>query len=302
MSTYSNKLRRFEFTNILGWSYSRFDLFGQCKRKYYYQYYGKYDIESVLKINILKNLTSVPLEVGNISHKLIQRLLKRLQLSSEAIDLEKFFAYAERETLDVCKQQHFEDIYYKKCGEIDFKLEVFSKVSQAMENFLKSDRMQWMFEEALVDKENWIIEHDEKDKFGECRIDNLKSYCKVDFMFPIGNELHILDWKTGKENYSKHSTQLRGYAGWANFHFEKSYSQIKTTIAYLLPQYKETSVEITEYDIDEFAGRVKSQTEEMYKFCEEPELNIPLAKEMFKMTNAVNFCKNCNFRELCERH
>jgi hypothetical protein len=120
-------------------------------------------------------------------------------------------------------------------------------------------------------------------------------------MFPIGDELHILDWKTGKSDYAKHSTQLHGYAGWANFHFGKEYSKIKTTIAYLLPEYKETSVDITEFHIDDFTERVRSQTDEMYAYCSEPELNIPLEKEKFKMTPAVNFCKYCKFRELCDR-
>ena len=41
MSKYLDQLRRFEFTDILGWSYSRFATFQQCKRKYFYDYYAK---------------------------------------------------------------------------------------------------------------------------------------------------------------------------------------------------------------------------------------------------------------------
>jgi hypothetical protein len=301
MSKYLNQLRRFEFTDILGWSYSRFATFQQCKRKYFYEYYAKRDIENVAKIRVLRELTTVPLEVGNISHKLIQTLLKRLQKTSEEIDLEKFYDYAQRTTMDICREKVFEDVYYKKRDRIDFETEIFGQVSQAMKNFLTSERLQWLFEEALVTNADWIVELDDRSKYGECRINDLKAYCKVDFMFPIDEGLHIIDWKTGKEDYAKHSLQLRGYAGWANFQFGTDYSLIRTTIAYLLPEYNETSVVLNEYDIDDFARQVKEQTDLMYEFCEVPELNIPLPKERFEMTQVVNFCKSCKYRELCDR-
>ena len=229
-----------------------------------------------------------------------QNVRRRVSSETQRINFEKFYSYIEQETLDICSQKNFEEIHYKKRENIDFKSEVFPQVSKAMDNFLHSDRMQWLLEEALAYKDDWLIEFGD-DYYGECRIDDLKAFCKVDFMFPIEDELHILDWKTGKEHYAKYSTQLQGYAGWANFHFGKEYSKIKTTIAYLLPEYKEKSVEVTEFHIDDFTERVRSQTDEMYKYCSEPELNIPMAKEIFKMTPAVNFCKYCRFRELCDR-
>ena len=302
MSTYYDRLRKFEFTDILGWSYSRYATFQQCKRKYYYEYYPKRDTEHALpKLMLLKNLTSVPLEIGNISHKLIQALLSRLQKSAQEIDREKFYDYARRTTHETCKEKTFEDLYYKRRDAIDFDLEIFEPVMAAMKNFLESDRLQWLFEEALVTKEDWIIEFEDNNKYGECRIDNHKAYCKVDFLFPVDGRLHIIDWKSGKEDYAKHSVQLRGYAGWANFQFGADYESITTTIAYLLPEYKETSVILNEYDIDDFAMRVREQTDAMQAYCEVPELNIPLPKEKFEMTPLENFCKTCKYRELCGR-
>lgn len=301
MSAYLQRLRKFEFTDILGWSYSRYATFQQCKRKYFYEYYGKRDIENVSKIRILKDLTSVPLEIGNISHKLIQAMLSRLQKSAEEIDREKFYDYARRLTHDVCKEKNFEDIYYERRDSIDFDAEIFTPVMAAMKNFLESDRLQWLFEEALVSKDDWIIEFEDNNKFGECRIDNHKAYCKVDFLFPVDDKLHIIDWKTGREDYAKHSIQLRGYAGWANFQFGTDLSMIRTTVAYLLPEYNETTIELNEYDIDDFAMRVREQTAAMYEYCEVPELNIPLPKEKFEMTPLLNFCKTCKYRELCDR-
>src|SRR5215208_5553571 len=115
MSRYYNRLRKFEFTDILGWSYSRYHTFQSCKRKYYYEYYRKRD-------------------------------------------------------------------------SVDIEAEIFRPVSVAMKNFLLSDRLKWLFEEALVSKDDWIIEFEEHNKYGECRIDKLKAYCKVDFLFPIDDQ------------------------------------------------------------------------------------------------------------------
>lgn len=301
MSAYKEKLRRFEFTDILGWSYSRFSTFEECKRKYYYEYYRKHDIQNRPRIEFLRELTTIPLEVGNVSHKLINRLLQRLQKSPENIDLEKFFEYAERRTDEICKEKTFEEAYFHKRDEVEIRLEVYKKVADAMENFLKSDRMQWLFEEAMASKDDWFVEHEDPKNFGECRIDNWKAYCKVDFMFPVGDELHIIDWKTGKPDYSKHSIQLKGYAGWANFQFGTDVSMIRPTVAYLLPQYSENTVTLNMYDIDEFSDLVRAQTEQMYQYCEIPETNFPKAKEAFAMTPHEGFCKFCKYRELCDR-
>lgn len=302
MSTYYDRLRKFEFTDILGWSYSRYNTFQQCKRKYYYEYYRKRDIENLARLGALKDLTTVPLEIGNIAHKLIQALLSRLQKSAEEIDLEKFYDYARRLTHDVCKEKTFEAVYYKQCDAIDFDTEIFEPVMLAMKNFLESERLRWLFEEALATKDDWIIEFEDNNRYGECRIDNHKAYCKVDFLFPVDGRLHIIDWKTGREDYAKHSVQLRGYAGWANFQFGTEFSNITTTVAYLLPEYKEVSVVLTEYDIDDFAMRIREQTDAMYQYCEIPELNIPLPKDRFEMTPLENFCKTCKYREVCERN
>ena len=59
--------KTFEFTKILGWSSSRYELFTKCKRQYFYNYYPRF-VKSVpyYKVAELKSLTSIPLEIGNI--------------------------------------------------------------------------------------------------------------------------------------------------------------------------------------------------------------------------------------------
>ncbi len=292
-------VQKFEFTHILGWSASRYDTFSRCKRQYYYQYYGSNDTEfDRLKINSLKGLTSIPLEIGSIAHEVIRVLLERLKKTNSPIDRDRFLSFVENEVLKTAAEKEFAEVYYKETDEVDAGTEILPRVRQALVNLLEADRLAWLMNEALEKKEEWIIE---PEGYGECRIDNMKAYCKVDFLFPVGNEIHIFDWKTGKRDDSKHLRQMRGYATWAHYHLGTEFGDIKTTVAYLLPDYDERPIESNEYEIEAFTDVIREETEEMYDYCSHVENNKPLPKEDFAMTDNLKICSWCNFRELCGR-
>ncbi len=293
-----NKITRYPFTPILGWSVSRYDKFTSCKRRYFYDYYSKYDREfSRDKIEIFKQMTTIPLETGNIVHDVARDLLQRLVKSNSPLNKEKFFDYAGKMTNDYCQSKTFTEVYYKELDRVPIA-EIGAKVKMLLENFVASSRYKWLTEEAIAGKDNWVIE---PDGFGETRIEGLKGYCKVDFLFPSGEKLYILDWKTGKPDAVKHTKQLIGYTLWAVNQFEYTCDKICPIIVYLNPAYSETGVEVSEGDIRAFGETVKRETAEMYRFCSNLEENVPLAKENFPLTPNVKFCNYCSYRELCGR-
>lgn len=292
-------VRKFDYTPLLGWSISRYDTFKLCKRQYYYQYYPKSDTEfGPRKIYTLRDLTSVPLEIGNIAHEVIKTLLERLQKTAKPIERDRFLEYTEKKTRDLSRNKVFSEVYYKAADAIDPETQILPRVIAALSNLIDGPRLPWLMEEAIEKKDEWVIE---PDGYGECRIDGQKAYCKVDFLFPVGGEIHIYDWKTGKRDDIKHSKQLRGYVTWAHFHYGADYTRIKPTVAYLLPEYEERSVELNEFDIEDFADRIRSETEEMYEYCDDVQQNLPLPKEHFEMTENLKICAYCNYRELCGR-
>lgn len=290
-------VRRFEYTDILGWSHSRYDTFQTCKRKYYYTYYSKYDTENKQKIAELRRLTAVPLAIGNISHKILNRLLKRIKKTLHPIDRKKFASFSRNIAKNYFDQKHFQEIYYNDIKKIDFEEKIFSRVSKGLSNFLESKRLRWLFDKASIKKDKWLIE---PEGHGECRINGMKAYCKVDFLFPTEDEIHVIDWKTGKPK-EKHKDQLKGYVTWVAFHFGKKYNEIKPTVAYLLPEYEEESIKVNESNIGYFSSQIREQTNEMYKYCKEYKSNIPLEKSQFYLTENEHWCKFCNFRQLCNR-
>ena len=288
-------MKKFVFSPKLGWSVSRYNLFETCKRQYYYNYYAKYDPEySVKKILALKKMTSIPLEVGNIVHDVNKTLLERLRITSKDIDKKRFYDYARKMTETYVRARTFQEVYYGKIKTVDTEA-VFQKVRISLENLLNSDRLTWLTDRAMPNKDEWLIE---PPGYGETRIGGMKAYCKVDFLFPVNDRLFIMDWKTGKPDPQKHRKQMVGYAAWASYHFDKDPAKISPIVAYLHPDYEEIEITVRSLDIEAFAKEARKETALMQKFCQDVQKNIPKDKKMFAPTKG-KLCHYCNFRALC---
>ncbi len=288
--------KRFEFSPVLGWSYTRYDLFSICKRRYYYQYYAKYDTEvPVRDIEELKALVSIPLEIGAIVHDVIKVLLNRLRTSDDEIDRARFFEFASRATQNRIRSRQFEEVYYGTVLEVRAD-DMLPKINQSLENLLASERYLWLVKDAGATTKAWIID---PPGYGETRLGDLKLYCKVDFVFPVGGLYHVIDWKTGKQDSDKHGKQLIGYSAWASFHFEAEPERVAPTIAYLHPSYEEIHQTFDPLDLENFATQVRAEMEEMYEYCRDVQQNIPIDKSEFPLINNEKICAVCNFRRLC---
>jgi CRISPR/Cas system-associated exonuclease Cas4 (RecB family) len=292
------KLKRFEFMPILGWSASRYDIFSGCKGEYFYEYYGKYDpVHSRQKIDRLKYLTSVPLETGNIVHDVIKAVLQRLRRSEADLDAERFRQFVKSMTEEQCRTKTFLEVHYKEVERIGSE-DILPKIERCVGSFLSSPRYDWIRKAAIPTRDQWIIE---PPGYGEARIDGLKVYCKIDFLFPAENRIVIVDWKTGKEDEDKHTKQLTGYTAWAAYHLDRCAADVTPVVAYLQPEYREVGIPPTDADLFAFRERIERETKEMYAFCRDIEENLPLDKSSFPATMNLGICRFCNFQELCER-
>lgn len=282
---------------MLGWSVTRYDVFVKCKRMYFYQYYDKYDPDfSRQEIQKLKQLTSIPLEIGNIVHDILKTFLERLQKSSEPIDQERFFNFSKKLTLDYTGAKTFFEAFYNGVTEIDPLEMVYPKVEQCLQNFMNSERFEWLMQEPMETKAKWVIE---PPGYGRTTINGFKAYCKVDFLFPTNNRLRIIDWKTGQKDDEKHKKQLTAYAHWASDKFAQDPANIQCHSVYLFPTYEEVEIQNSPEDIAAFAGQVQEETHEMWAYCVDVEQNLPSQKSNFQPTINTGLCKYCNFQKLC---
>ena len=292
------EMKRYAYTPVLGWSFSRYETFSNCKRKYFYNYYGKHDTEfNIEKIEFLKGLTSIPFEIGTISHDVIEVVLKRLLKTTGPIDRKKFELYLEKHILTKLAKNFFET-YYGGLEKIELD-QLLDKTKRCLKNFLASNRFEWIRDIAIVEKDNWLIE---PPGYGESRLDEMKLYCKVDFLTPLDGKIVILDWKTGKKNEEKHSKQLVGYASWALHNMDMEAPEIEPIMVYLFPEYDEITINVNEHNLKEYKEIMIMQTREMYSYCSDYEENQPLAKEEFPMVEDTKSCKYCNYKELCGRN
>ncbi|KMQ50981.1 hypothetical protein CHISP_2123 [Chitinispirillum alkaliphilum] len=290
------EFEKYPFTPILGWSISRYEVFDKCKRRYYYTYYSKHvsDVPKY-KLDKLRALTSVPLEIGNVVHDVIEAFLRRLQISDSDIDEKRFFQFAQTKAKEYFSRKTFIETYYNYTKDIDVDFAV-KRINLALSNFIQSPCYSWIYMKAVTNKTNWMIE---PPGMGETRLNGLKAYSKMDFLFPVDDEVHILDWKSGGKDIAKHSMQLVGYAAAAASNFGIPCSKIYPRIIYLLPEFSEFSFDVNECGLNDFFSKVATQTEQMHTYCNDVENNVPLEIKAFPKSPSPSMCKYCNYQELC---
>ena len=288
--------RKYPFTPILGWSVSRYDKFEMCKRQYWYDYYAKkYDKEvSLQKLEFLKLLTSTPLEIGNLVHDTIATQLHRLRKQTPQ-DIPDVLNYANYMADRAIQNKTFLEVYYRQQEQINPD-ELKDRVGTCLRNFFESPWYEWLTEDGVHRRNEWVIEPND---FGEVRINGMKSYCKVDFLFPApeGN-LYVLDWKTGKIDREKHRKQMTGYVVYAQDIFKATAENVRPVVVYLGGTYDEMEHSFIQSELDDFARQIEAQTQEMYGLLENIEENIPKSKDSFPM-NQRKLCAYCNYQEFC---
>jgi hypothetical protein len=291
-------MKTFPFTSELGWSVSRFEIYHTCKRKYFYRYYDKYDQEfDIKRIARLKSMTTIPLEIGNIVHDVVESILHRLQKSSSPVQMEKLEQFVFARTQEYVSSKEFSEIHYKELETIDAQ-DLGQRAFQSVKNIVTSDRFEWIRNLPQSSKDRWIIE---PPGYGETRIENIKAYCKVDFMLPHERVIYILDWKTGKQDLVKHRKQLIGYALFARYHFNHDFDEVIPIVCYVRDGFEEVRPEITTEDITDFIDTMKTETLELKSLNQDVFKNTPKPKEEFTCTENLHACRFCEFRELCQR-
>lgn len=296
MQTVELKYPEYPFTPVLGWSISRHEVFDKCKRQYFYQYYSKHvrDVPHY-KMAKLKDLTAAPLEIGNAVHDCMEALLNRLTKSDSGIDEEKFFKFADDKLKEYFSKKTFIEIYYKQAESLDINA-ASEKVRVCLDNFINGPCYSWLYMKAMTNRTGWMIE---PAGFGETRLDGMKAYCKMDFLFPVDDDVYILDWKTGAKDHAKHAAQLMGYAVAASSNFSIPWNKIFPKIVYLYPQYDELEITFCESELTGFFQTIREQTEAMYSYCRDAGQNIPIDISEFAPSPSPYLCKNCKFQELC---
>ena len=181
-------LPRYPYTPQLGWSTTRSETFRGCRRRYFYQYYWKFERELPLdRIMVLRQLSSAPMIIGQAAHAVLAAVLRRLLKTLEPIDQSRFQGYVgkaiERE-LQGCSG--LMEVYYGERESVAVA-DLQPVVQACMETFLASDRYRWL-QEQLAEDPPFLIE---PPGYGEARLQEFKIYAKVDALLQTLSLIHI---------------------------------------------------------------------------------------------------------------
>jgi len=275
-------LPRYPYSPQLGWSTTRSESFRGCRRRYFYQYYWKFERQLPLdRLISLRDLSSAPMIIGQAAHAVLAALLKRLLTTRNPIDQVRFQAYVSKaieKELKACSG--LMEVYYGEREPVA-AADLQPVVLACMETFLSSDRYRWL-KEQLAEDPPFLIE---PPGYGEARLQQLKIYAKVDALIQSSTETVILDWKSGRQDPVKHLRQLVGYAAWAEHTLSVEAGRIRCIAAYLQPAYSEVEAQPNKGELDALATAVGAEIAQMKLLCADPERNIPLEKEAFPLTD-----------------
>jgi PD-(D/E)XK nuclease superfamily len=297
-----------ELTNEFSWSRSRDGTFQDCRRKYYYHYYGAWGgwdpgvAEDVRRLYILKQLMSRQQWAGRVVHDAIELALHGLR-AGRTVPVEPFVAdVIERmrgEWRSSRAGRYRESPKTVALFEHEYRVELSREAWQALSqnvgtclrNFF---RLPLLDDIRRTSPEHWSIEHWSK----VFDFETTQVWVAPDFGFwtPDGR-LGLVDWKTGGGGGDGAAFQLGCYALYARELLGVKADQVDLYEVNL----REPKVSTHRWDddrLEEVKERLRLSIRSMKAYLADPSANVAVITD-FERTEDLRICRWCNFRVVC---
>ncbi len=296
-----------DLANEFSWSRSRDGKFQDCRRKYFYHYYGSWGGwdptagEEVRRLYILKQLASRQMWAGRMVHDAIEMALQVFREGRD-VPVEAFVADVIERMRGEWRSSHagryreqprttalFEHEYA-----VDIKREAWQALSQNVAGCLRNFfRLPLLAAIRRTAPEHWSIEHWSK----MFDFEGTAVWVAPDFGYwtPAGR-LALVDWKTGGGGHGA-SFQLGCYALYANEVLKLPPSQVDLFEVNL----REPVVSDHRWDdarLEEIKEQLRLSIRSMKAYLAEPAANVALIAD-FERTEDLRICRWCNFRAVC---
>ena len=297
-----------ELTNDFSWSRSRDNTFQECKRRYYYHYYGSWGgweagvSAEVRRLYVLKQLASRQMWAGRIVHDAIEMALQIFQHGRD-VPVEPFIA-------DVIERMRGEwrssrDGRYRESPKtlalfeheyaVELKPEVWQMLSRNVSNCLRNFfRLPLLAEIRRTSPEHWSIEHWSK----VLDFEGTPIWIAPDFGFwTEAGRLALIDWKTGGADPESAAFQLGCYALYA----QDMLGVEPARVDLLEVNLREPLVTPHQWDatrLDGIRERLRLSIRSMKAYLADPAANMAALAD-FERTEDLRICRWCNFRAVC---
>ena len=297
-----------ELTNDFSWSRSRDNTFQECKRRYFYHYYGSWGgwdaaaSEEVRRLYVLKQLASRQQWAGRAVHDAIEMVFHAFAQGRD-IPAEPFIGdliERMRGEWRSSKAGRYHDnpkttALFEHEYRIDLKPEAWQalsrNVAQCLRNFF---RLPLLAEIRKTEPEHWSIEHWSK-VFG---FEGTSVWVAPDFGYWTGEgRLTLVDWKTGGANPEGAAFQLGCYALYAHEVLGVDPARVDLVEANL----REPTVTPHPWDaarLEEIKEQLRLSVRSMKAYLADPDTNVAMLAD-FEKTEDLRICRWCNFRAVC---
>lgn len=296
-----------DLTNDFSWSRSRDGCFEDCKRRYYYQYYGSWGgwasdaSPDVRRLYILKQLASRQMWAGRIVHDAIELALNVYREGGE-IPVEPFVRDAiERMRAEwrSSKSGHYREkpkttALFEHEYHVDLRDDVWrmvaASVQMCLRNFFKLPLLASIRQTSSA---HWSIEHWSK----TFDFEGTPVWSAPDFGYwtPEGR-LALVDWKTGGGGESA-SFQLGCYALYANEVLGVPPHNVDL-FEVNLREPLVTPHHWSDDRLEEIRERLRLSIRGMKSYLKDPEANLAVMTD-FELTENLRICRWCNFKAVC---
>jgi hypothetical protein len=301
-----------DLKNEFSWSTSRDSLFEECRRKYYYHYYGSWGGWSkradyvTRTLYVLKNLQSRRQWKGTTVHREIARVLKQLVSTGDLTPLETSLGRV-TELMREDFRRSRSGSYWEKEGSLRDEALLFEheynmnitdeawkknheEAIECIRNFYKSDVLKRVKE--LDRKAVLSIDSITPTSFS---FNEEKVYVNLDLAYRIDDGLEIVDWKTGAGESD--GLQFLVYTIYGNEVLKIPLERI-SVIEYNLLSNEKTTHRFRQDEIEAAKAHINKSIERMKGLLKDPIENKAVMTD-FPRTEDPRRCESCNFKKIC---
>ncbi len=297
-----------ELTNEFSWSRSRDGVFSECKRRYFFHYYGSWGgwdagaSELVRRLYILKQLASRQMWAGRVVHDAVEMALQVFSAGHD-VPVEPFIEdVVQRMRADwrSSRDGRYRDnpktlALYEHEYATALKREVWQalrrNVIACLRNFF---RLPLLAQIRKTPPEHWSIEHWSK----VFDFEGTPIWIAPDFGFwNAAGRLTLVDWKTGGANPDAAAFQLGCYALYAR----DMLGVEPENVDLLEVNLREPVVTPHTWDaarLAEIREQLRLSIRGMKAYLADPERNLAVI-DAFERTEQLRICRWCNYRVVC---
>jgi hypothetical protein len=306
-----------ELQNEFTWSKSRHERFSECRRAYFFTYYGSWGGweapagSPVRELYVLKKLSSRWQWAGSVVHGALKQVLSRAKVTGDLLPLEKVLertrARARAEWSGSREKSYWREAsrivglveheYAEAVADAEWKRLYEQVIEGSLRAFYGSEVLE---EIRRTPRQDWLT----VDELDSWDFEGTRIWVAVDFALKDGDgRVHVLDWKTGKERGVDH-VQVGTYALYARQKWGVPADGVVGGLVYLVGDGasagERVSVAADAATLDRCREEMRTSIGAMRGALADPARNVA-REDAFPRLEDRAACRRCPFRRPCGR-